>query len=165
LEWLINNLTSLFWASKESSPDVTDVLEVGDGLSRLIIRTKRTKSRNTLTLVIVWFSYYAIFIAIVVSPPYQNAAPWKYPGLTQAIVAAFALGGIVHMIWTAWWVPRFSIANPAGIIDIKIEGSRLGRFAIHKLDVKSGDEVFRLVVKCPRRRLAKALHDLGVIAE
>ncbi len=63
------------------------------------------------------------------------------------------------------WVPRFSIVHPAAVIDIKIEGSRLGRFAIHRLDVKSGDEGFRLVVKCPRRRLAKALRDLGVIAE
>ena len=65
------------------------------------------------------------------------------------------------MIWTSWWVPRFSIANPAAIIDIKIEGFRLGRFAIHKLDVRSTDEVFRLVVRCPRRRLARALHDFG----
>ena len=69
------------------------------------------------------------------------------------------------MVWTSWWVPRSSIANPAEVIDIQIQGSRLGRIAIHKLDVKSGDEVFRLVVKCPRRRLAKALRDLGVIAQ
>jgi len=158
-------LTSLFWASKENSPDVTDVLEVGDGLARLIIRTKKTKSRNMLTLVIVWFSYYAIFIAIAISPPYQSAAPWKYPGLTQTIIALFVVGSMVHMVWTSWWVPKSSIANPAAIIDIQIQGSRLGRIAIHKLDVKSGDEVFRLVVKCPRRRLARALHDLGVVAE
>jgi len=89
------NLTSLFWASKENSPDVTDVLEVGDELARLIIRSKKTKSRNQLTLVIVWFSYYAIFIAIAISPPYQSVAPWKYPGLAQTIIALFVLGSLV----------------------------------------------------------------------
>jgi hypothetical protein len=158
-------LTSLFWAEKENSPNLTYVLEIGEGLSRLVLRTKRTALHNRLAWVLALSAYYAIFIAIAISPPYQDAAPWKYPGLAQAIVAAFALGSIVHMIWTAWWVPRFSVANPAAIIDIKIEGSRLGRFAVHELDVKSGDELWRLVVKCPRRRLARALHDLGVIAE
>jgi len=158
-------LTSLFWAEKETSPNLTYVLEIGEGLSRLITRTKRTALRNRLAWVLALSAYYAIFIAIAISPPYQDAAPWNYPGLAQAIVAAFALGSIVHMIWTAWWVPRFSVANPAAMIDIKVEGSRLGRFAVHRLDVKSGDEVFRLVVKCPRRRLARALHDLGVMAE
>ena len=144
---------------------MTYVLEMGEGLSRLIIRTKRTASLNKLAWVLGLFAYLAIFIAIAASPPYQAWAPWRYPGLAQAIVAVFSLVALVHMIWTAWWVPRFSIANPAATIDIKIEGSRLGRFAVHRLDVKSGDEVFRLVVKCPRRRLARALHDLGVIAE
>ena len=154
-------MTSLFWA--ESSPGLTYVLEIGEGFSRLIIRTKRTMLLNRLAWVLALIAYLGIFIAIAASPPYQAWAPWRYPGVAQAIVALFALGGIIHMTWSAWWVPRFSIANPARIVEIQIQNSLLGRFAVHKIEVKAGDEMFPLTVRCPRRRLAKTLRNSGLL--
>jgi len=160
------NVTRLFWASREPlSPNesATSVLEIGNASSRLIVRSKREAALGTCVWVLGVFSYYGIVIAIALSPPYQAWAPWRNPGLMRAILALLVLGSILHLFWVSWWVPRFAIHNPSRVIEIQIKTARLGHLK-HRLEVRTGEEVFALIVMCPRRRLAKALDDFGIVA-
>jgi len=158
-------MTHLFWADREPpapNESSTNVLDIGNASSRLITRSRRAAALNTWAWFLSVMAYYGIAIAIFLSPPYQAAAPWRNAGLTRSILTLFFLGGFLHMFWASWWVPRFSVSNPTRVVNVQIKNCRLGHLK-HRLEVETSEEVFALVVKCPRGRLAKALDELGIV--
>jgi hypothetical protein len=159
-------VTRLFWAEGQPSSaneQRTNVLEIGDASSRLIVRSRRASALNTWVWFLSILSYYGIAIAIALSPLYQAWAPWQDLTLKRAILTLLFLGGILHLFRISWWVPRFSAHNPRRVIEIQIKTFRLGLLK-HRLEVGTEEEVFTLIVRCPRRRLAKALDGLEMAA-
>lgn len=137
------------------------VLEARIGSLRLLVPSSGSYGYHLLAIIGVTFGYLGAFDLIVASPFYQQAAPWRIPGFSAAIVLAMVVGFFVVLFWeersVVNWTVRLTSRHPRRFKQVRPLSLRPGRF-FQELMVMIDDEEVLLRIEGSRAKVVSAFN-------
>jgi len=141
--------------------DAYSVLESRIGSLRLLVPSSGSYWYHLLAIIGVAFGYLGAFVLIASSPFYQQAAPWRIPGFSLAIVLAIVAGFFAVLIWeersAVNWTIRLTSRHPRRFKRVRPLTLRPGRF-FQELTVMIDDEEVLLRIEGSRAKVLSAFN-------
>jgi hypothetical protein len=139
--------------------DAYSVLEVRIGSMRLLVPSSGSYGYHLLAIIGVVFGYLGAFDLIVGSPFYQQAAPWRIPGFSAAILISMVAGFFAVLMWeersVVNWTVRLTSRHPRRFKQVRPLTLRPGRI-FQELTVTVDDSEVLLRIEGSRANVISA---------